>query len=247
MINYGEYELSDIPDAPQDGFGLRVAFKKHQLNNALSFCNALVKKGYDVFVNPMHTSTYEINEWKSLIQSVNEMVPKALTIVDTNGAMREYEVLSYYNILADSLDKKIVIGFHSHNNLQLSLCNSKCLIDACSDRELIIDATLMGMGRGAGNLATEVLAQYLNDNLGTMYDVNSILTLIEQEIVPIYKNYPWSYSFYYYLAAIYNCHPNYAKLIKENPRMTITLAKDIFSTMPVEKRTCFDKDFITSY
>ena len=244
MINFGEYEITRIPNCSSKNIGLRVAFKKYQLAEAIEFCNLLVQKGYDVFVNPMHTSTYELSEWECLINKVNDFLPKVLTIVDTNGAMREYEVLSYYNVLNELLDKKVSIGFHSHNNLQLSLLNSKCLIDVCNNRELIIDSTLMGMGRGAGNLATEVITRYLNDNHNGDYDLNMILRIIEKEVHPIYAETPWNYSLYYYLAAIYNCHPNYAKYVMEKTSLTPEQVKEIFSTMPIQKRTLFDKDYV---
>ena len=244
MINYGEYPLTEIPSANNNKISLRIAFKKHQLEEALLYSKKLINKGYEVSINPMHTSTYNRSEWEYLIESVNKVSPKVFTIVDTNGAMREYEIISYYNILDKLLDKDISIGFHSHNNMQLSLANAKCLLDICKVRELIIDSTLMGMGRGAGNLSTEVITQYLNDNLETRYDTNKILNIIEQEIQPIYTKTPWGHSLPYYLAALHNCHPNYAKYIMENTKLSSEEVKNLFATMPIPKRTSYDIDFI---
>ena len=127
----GEYPLTEIPSANNNKISLRIAFKKHQLEEALLYSKELINKGYEVSINPMHTSTYNRSEWEYLIESVNKVSPKVFTIVDTNGAMREYEIISYYNILDKLLDKDISIGFHSHNNMQLSLANAKCLLDIC--------------------------------------------------------------------------------------------------------------------
>ena len=244
MINFGEYPISKIPPAFSNKIALRVAFKKFQLKEALLFCRQLVDKGYDVFVNPMHTNTYSVSDLQKLVSEVNSFKPKALTIVDTNGAMKECEVLSYFGVISGLLHPSISLGFHSHNNLQLSLSNAKCLINVHSDRELIIDSTLMGMGRGAGNLCTEVFLQYMNENYDTNYDMNFIYNVIDKVISPIYKRNPWGHSLYYYLAAVNNCHPNYAKYLMSCSNVPLNRAKEIFLTMPIDKKTLFDEMFI---
>ena len=69
-----------------------------------------------------------------------------------------------FYLVEHNLNENIKIGFHSHNNMQLAYSNAQSLVDLHSDRELIIDASVYGMGRGAGNLNTELFVQYLNDN-----------------------------------------------------------------------------------
>lgn len=69
-------------------------------------------------------------------------------------------------MIEHNLEKDIQIGFHSHNNMQLAYSNAQKLITVQTNRSLIIDSSVYGMGRGAGNLNTELFVEYLNDNAG---------------------------------------------------------------------------------
>lgn len=79
-----------------------------------------------------------------------------------------------FYLVEHNLNENIKIGFHSHNNMQLAYSNAQSLVDLHSDRELIIDASVYGMGRGAGNLNTELFVQYLNDNADGNYDIKPL-------------------------------------------------------------------------
>lgn len=163
MINYGEVPIENIPDSNNNIF-LRVVFKKNYKDEAVKYCEQLIKKGYNVFVNPMNTISYSSKELLDLIEQVNKIKPFGFTIVDTNGSMKKRDLLSLLYLIDDNLDSKISLAFHSHNNLQLSFSNAQVLMEQPLKRTIIIDSTVFGMGRGAGNLCTELLMQYINDN-----------------------------------------------------------------------------------
>ena len=78
-------------------------------------------------------------------------------------------------LIDHNLKAGIHIGFHSHNNLQLSLSNAQELVNLQLDRTVIIDSSVHGMGRGAGNLHTELITQYINTAIEEKYELNSIL------------------------------------------------------------------------
>lgn len=71
--------------------------------------------------------------------------------------MKQKDVARFFYLIENNLDKEIAVGFHSHNNLQLSYSNAQYLTALHTDHNLIIDSSIMGMGRGAGNLNTELL------------------------------------------------------------------------------------------
>ena len=143
-------------------------------------------------------------------------------------------------MINNNLNKSISLGFHSHNNLQLSFPNAKTLMQISKDRELIIDSTVFGMGRGAGNIHTELITKYLNDNYRAKYNLLPILNVVQKYINPIFEVNPWGYSVPYYLAAINHCHPNYAKYLIDKGIESVDLIDNILRNIPEDKKTNYD-------
>ena len=247
MINYGEYNIDDIPAYVSSGVDtIRVAFHKKDLVESLNFCEKIKAKGYKTFVQPMVTDSYSDTELNLLIEKANAFKPYALYMVDSFGTMRKEEVLSLYKLLDENLDKEIAIGFHSHNNLQLSFSNSQELIEAKSSRELIIDSSVFGMGRGAGNLCTELLTLYLNENFDKKYQLLPILEIIDDYLNPIFIKSPWGYSVPYYIASVNHCHPNYASYLVDKQTLNVKAINAVLSQIPADKKQLYDKKMIES-
>lgn len=245
MINYGEYELDDIPNAANVNLdGIRVAFHKKDMNEAIPFGDALIQKGYKVFMQPMVAANYSDEEYLDLIKKSNKIDPYAFYVVDSFGVMKQNDVIRYFYMADYNLKKSIYIGFHSHNNLQLSYSNAQALISTNSTRELIVDSSIHGMGRGAGNLNTELFIDYLNSlNMGD-YEVEPLLEAIDYVIKPIYSKKPWGYSLPHYLSAINNCHPNYATYLDDLSTLTVKDISKLLSRMDSNKKNNFEKSYI---
>lgn len=111
-----------------------------------------------------------------------------------------------------NLSTGIWIGFHSHNNMQLAYANAQCLVDVQTSHNLLIDASVYGMGRGAGNLNTELFVEYLNEYSCGKYLVKPLLRLIDEILDGFYQKNAWGYSLPRYLSASHNVHPNYASV-----------------------------------
>jgi len=242
MINYGEFSEEFIkPNTSK--IALRIAFKKEKRYEALEFCKTLKEKGYEIFINPMNTVSYSSNELLELVEKVNEILPSVFTIVDTNGEMKNKDVLSLFYLIENNLNPKIALGFHSHNSLQLSFSNAKTLLNQNTKRTIIIDSTIFGIGRGAGNLQSELLIQHLNENYNKGYDIIPILKTIEETINPIFIKKPWGYSLPYYLAAANSCHPNYATYLIEK-KLDIKIINKILKSIPKNNRTTFNENLV---
>lgn len=239
MVNFGEYDIKKFSQCQCPNIKIRVAFKKHNQADALNYIANLKKLGWDVFANPMITNNYSQDELENLINHLNDIKPFGVTIVDTLGNMDDKDIIRIFEFIDKKLDKEILLGFHSHNSLQLSFSNTKTLLGMNIERSLIIDSCLYGMGRGAGNLCTELIAKFLNDNFQTKYDITSIIKLIENIIEPIFQKFSWGYSTPFYLAAIHACHPNYAQaLISKN--YSDDKINEILQKIPEENKTIFD-------
>ena len=153
MMNYGEYNIDDLP--PYDGgfiSGIRFAFHKKDMVQAIKICKQIKAKGYVTFVQPMVTLTYSDDEIEQLVDLVNDFLPESVYMVDSFGTMTKQELVKMYDIFDKNLSEKISIGFHSHNNMQLSFSNAQILMELDTDRTIYIDSSVYGMGRGAGNL-----------------------------------------------------------------------------------------------
>ena len=245
MIAYGDISEAEI--SPCDGTsvtGIRLTFHEKEIEQALSFAAGLKEKGYKVFFQPVGTAYYSDAALLALIEKVNGLRPFAFYLVDTLGAMYKNDLLRMYYLVDNNLRDGIRIGFHSHNNLQLSFSNAQELILMHSKREIIIDTSVYGMGRGAGNLCTELLAQYINKNIMHRYELLPVLECIDEYILPVYFRSGWGYSVPYYLAAVNGCHPNYASYLVSRQTLRMRDINNIIKSIPAEKKTMFDKELV---
>ena len=245
MVNFGEYSIKNFTRCENPNIKIRVAFKKHNQVEALNYISELKKLGWDVFANPMSTNTYNSEELLGLIKELNCIKPLGVTIVDTLGNMYEDDVINLFDIFDKNLKSDIALGFHSHNSLQLSFSNTKALLKTNFKRSIVIDSCLYGMGRGAGNLCTELITKYLNDNYDCEYKILPLLKSIDNDLKPIFRNSPWGYSTPYYIAASHGCHPNYANYLVGQSFSDEQIDKILFQ-MPDDKKVIYDKDFIES-
>lgn len=242
MVCYGEYDLNQLSEYDGKSIdGIRVTFHNNEVDGAIEYCRAIIDKGYKVFVQPVGTSSYTDEQLLSLIKEVNELHPYALYLVDTLGLMLKDDLLRFYYLINQNLDDSIQFGFHSHNNLQLSYSNSQLLVELNSKRVISLDASVHGMGRGAGNLNTELIAYYLNSK-ERRYDVEPLLEVVDEYISKIRMQFSWGYDVPHYLAAINGCHPNYAAFLMAKQTLTVKNIGVILRMIEPEKRSLFNRD-----
>lgn len=245
MINFGEFNIEDLP--PYNGGALdsiRVAFHKTEVDAAVEYCKRINELGYCTYVQPMVTLNYTDEELISLIKAINPISPRAFYIVDSFGTMRKKDVLRMFYLIDNNLNPNIAIGFHSHNNMQLSFSNTQELLEQHTQRELIIDSSVYGMGRGAGNLCTELVTKYINENYQNKYDIIPILEIIDEYLIPIFLTKPWGYSVPFYIASINNCHPNYASFLLDKQTITIKDIHNILKSIDDDNKNFYDEKYI---
>lgn len=245
MIQYGKISNDEI--SPCDGSsieGIRVTFHEHEIDGAFILGKQLQQKGYRVFMQPVGSTTYSLNAFERLIERVNEMHPFSFYLVDTLGTMYKDDLIRTFKMVDERLDQNICVGFHSHNNLQLSFANAQELMNFDCKREIIVDTSVNGMGRGAGNLCTELFAQYINTRDVMRYDTVEILEIIDRYIKPLKLMYRWGYDEAYFLSSTLNCHPNYASYLLGLQTLHVQDIYAILCGLEPEKRTLFDKKYV---
>jgi 4-hydroxy 2-oxovalerate aldolase len=245
MADVTQFKPEDI--TPYDGKsidGIRVVFYKHQIEEALTLCKAVTTNGYKLFVQPMVTIDYTSDEYAKLAKRITELKPYAVSIVDSFGYMIKRDFRQYFKILDNILDPNVIIGFHSHNNMQLAFITAQDILDYETTRHLVIDASLYGMGRGAGNLNTELIANYYNMNLGYKYDIHEITSLISKYIMPIAEVKEWGYSPYFFITGFYHCHPNFASYLLETHDVSVSDFEEYVKRIPEEMLTKCRKPYV---
>ena len=247
MIALGEWELSPDrlpPRCPGGISGIRLTFHREEAEKAFSWAAALMDKGYQVFMQPVGTAFYSDLELLRLVEQVDRLHPFAFYIVDTLGSMLPNQVTRQFHLIDENLDPGVKVGFHGHNNLQLAFSNAQVLMGIQSKRDLILDSSVFGMGRGAGNLPTELITGYINRTIRSRYQVGDVLDIYDEYIAPLRREYQWGYNMAYHLAAVHACHPNYAAFLLNKQTLTMQDTENILRSIPKASRVEFEKGLI---
>ena len=177
---------------------VRIAIAPKNIDRAIVLAKAVKDMGFEVGFNVMYMSKWaEIGGFLPKLREIDG-VADLFCMVDSFGGITPTEVKS---ILVEVRKfTSVPIGFHGHNNLQLGLINTLTAIDNDID---YVDATITGMGRGAGNLKMELLLTYLNKHKGLDVDFNvlgDVITAFE----PLKEKYGWGTNLPYMLSGANN-------------------------------------------
>jgi 4-hydroxy 2-oxovalerate aldolase len=164
---------------------IRLAVDPNNFERAIALAKAIRNKGFEVGFNVMYMSKYSQDQaFLDKLKQLDGLV-EYLNIVDSYGGM--FPVQTRKLVEKVKLNCAVKIGFHGHNNLELAFANTLAAIDAGCE---IVDATVLGMGRGAGNLKTELLLTYMASNGMAEFDFNQLAALIEAW-TPLYEKHEW--------------------------------------------------------
>lgn len=246
MIDFGKFNPENLaPRTEQSIDGLRVAFHKKDMHNMVPICKTVMEKGYKVFIQPMITLRYSDSELLELINLVNTELNNAsgFYIVDTFGEMRPNDMARVMNLVDHNLMSSMPMGFHSHNNIQMSYSNACAMLQFPIKRELMIDSSIMGMGKGAGNLNTELLLEHLNVFYGKNYKINPLLEVMDKVINQLHSEFYWGYAPEYYLSSANHCTPSYASHFYNKHQLPIDQVSELLGMIEEHKKISFDKNY----
>ncbi len=246
MMDYGKFNVDNLkPHTEKDIDGIRMAFHKKNRLDIIALGRKIMDKGYMFFIQPMITLSYSDSELLELIDLVNKELPDAsgFYIVDSFGEMRPNDMSRILNLVDHNLIPSMTLGFHSHNNLQLSYSNAMEMLKFPTNRNLMLDCSIMGMGKGAGNLTTELLLEHLNLYYGKNYKIAPLLEVIDKVINQLHSEFYWGYAPEYYLSAANQCTPSYASHFYNKHMLPIDQVGELLSLIAPEKKISFDKNY----
>lgn len=246
MFDFGKFDPDNLQPYTSNGIdGLRIAFHKKDRFNMIPFARKVLEKGYQVFIQPMTIMRYTDSELLEFIDTVNRELPEASAfyIVDSFGEMRMDDLKRLMHLVDHNLLPQIPMGFHSHNNLQLSYSNAVTLLQFFTQREIIIDSAILGMGKGAGNLNTELFVEHLNLYYQKQYRIAPLLEVIDKVLNTLRAEYYWGYSIEYYLSSINHCTPSYAAHFYKKHMLGVDQVAELLGMISEDKKVSFDKDY----
>lgn len=184
---------------------IRVACYANEISEALEMLQHCKEMGYETFLNVMAISVTADAEIDTVLKAAAGSPASTVVVVDSFGNLYREQVDSLvrrYQKALEGTGKEV--GMHAHNNLQLAFANTlEAIILGCNR----VDATLMGLGRGAGNCPMEILLGFLRN---PKFQLRPILKVIQEKIMPLRQEHDWGPSIPYMLTGQRNMHPRTA-------------------------------------
>ena len=191
---------------------IRVACYATQISEAVEMIHHCHKLGYETTLNLMAVSVCQDAEIDTVLQLGSKTPICAVVVVDSFGNLYREQVDTLVRRYAKAVEgTKKDVGIHAHNNLQLAFANTiEAIIRGCNR----VDATMMGLGRGAGNCPMELLLGFLRN---PKFKLRPVLDLIQHTILPMKKQFDWRPSIPYNITGQMNMHPRAAMSFRAGP------------------------------
>jgi 4-hydroxy 2-oxovalerate aldolase len=189
---------------------IRVATYIHQIPTALDMVKDAHDKGYETTVNLMAVSTVPDHELDEGLEMLAKSEARAIYVVDSFGALYSEKVhylVKKYLHHCNASGKEV--GVHMHNNMHLAFANT---IEGIIGGANYLDATMAGLGRGAGNCQMELLLGFLRN---PKFNLRPVLDCVQNTIEPLRSKLLWGYDLPYLLTGMLNQHPRTAIKFKE--------------------------------
>lgn len=225
-------EKGEVVDALKEGF---------------EYCKGIVGRGYKLCVQPARVDQYSDAEFIDMVNMFQVLNPLAIYVVDSWGTQNTGQIMHYVDLADKNLASGIAIGYHGHNNLMQAFGTAAVFADAKIDRDIIVDASIYGIGRGAGNLNLELFAKFLNDCMDKSYKLIPMIDIYDQYIKNIFAKSEWGYSIPYFLTAQYNCNPSYGEYLGLEKSISPYIIDRVLASLTEEDKVLYSKKKAESY
>lgn len=216
MADIGRIDSEDIPHKKDSILDMiRVACYTKEIDKGIALAHECLNKGYEVTINLMAISKVLERDLDEALNDLSKSDVPVVYLVDSYGALYSEQIHFLAKKYSQALPGK-EIGIHTHNNQQLAFANTIEAIIAGVNR---LDATLYGMGRGAGNCPLELLLSFLKN---PKFDIRPLIEVIQEIFIPMKAEIEWGYHMPYLITGVLNEHPRSAMKImaqKELPNL----------------------------
>jgi 4-hydroxy 2-oxovalerate aldolase len=189
---------------------IRTATYVRDIDAAIGMVNKAKDLGYEATANIM---TISLESDESIISALKKLAASPVDvvyIVDSYGAMLSPRVREVMHLASDYLPDR-ALGIHCHNSLQMAFANTMAGLEEGAS---FADASLFGMGRGAGNCSLELLLGYLNND---RFILAPVLDLLQKQMLPLLEDNEWGYIIPFVITGLFNQHPRSALALRNSP------------------------------
>jgi 4-hydroxy 2-oxovalerate aldolase len=214
MYDVGRVDVAALQPADASPVDMiRTACYVADIDKGLDLVKRTKDLGYETTLNIMAPSVAIETDLVDGLKQVNE-VPELdfLYLVDSYGAFYSEQVTAYVEMYRTHAPSK-ELGFHAHNNQQLAFANTQ---QAIIDGVNLLDATINGIGRGAGNCNLELLLNFLKN---PKFHVRPVYKAIQEAFVPLRQEIEWGYNDIYGVSGTLNQHPRDAMKQRGNKKI----------------------------
>lgn len=205
-VGRSDYKKDIIPKTDSVIDMIRIATYINTIPAAIEMIHYCAEMGYETTINIMAVSTAAESELDLALDLLAQSEVGTIYLVDSYGSLYPEQIrrlADKYLKVAEKYGKKV--GIHAHNNQQLAFANT---IEACTVGVSYLDATMSGMGRGAGNCNMELLLGFLRN---PKYSLNPVLKFLQNQMLPLKKTgLVWGCDVQYMLTGQQNQHPRTA-------------------------------------
>ena len=216
MADIGRIDSEDIhPKKDSILDMIRVACYAKEIDKAIALAHECLDKGYEATINLMAVSKILERDLDEALDDLSKSDVPVVYLVDSFGALYSEQIHFLLKKYFAALPGK-ELGIHTHNNQQLAFANTIEAIIAGANR---LDASLYGMGRGAGNCTLELLLSFLKN---PKFDIRPLIEIIQEIFIPMKAEIEWGYHIPYLITGTLNEHPRSAMKImgsKELPNL----------------------------
>ncbi len=222
MINIGEFSILNLENELEKLFLqkkkshislVRIATHKNEIELAIKASKILKKKGYLTAINLMQITEIKFKSLKIILKQLNRSFLDFFYFADSLGALTQDQTKSICILIKNHW--KGPFGIHAHDNTEIALFNT---ITALQNGAKFADSTVLGMGRGPGNVKTELLCSYLNSVNAKKYNLVFLTDIVDKYFNELKKKFKWGTNLYYYLSAKYKIHPTYIQYMLSDKR-----------------------------
>ena len=221
---------------------VRIASHYSELSKVMPVASKIKSLGYKVAINLMQISDRTENEIKQFCDLAKKYNMDAVYFADSTGSLNRYQTLEIVKNFKENW--KTDLGIHAHDNMDMAMENAMM---ALNNGVSWIDSTVLGMGRGPGNVKTENLVLELEKIFKRKVNYNSLIKLIEDDFIPMKNKYGWGSNVYYYLSGLYGIHPSFIQGMLSAKNFSSDEILAVIDNLKTEGGKKFSNDLINTY
>jgi len=206
---------------------VRITTTQRTLPAVLKLGSLIKNLGYRVSANLMQASILSDEDIEVIATELARSSFDVMYLADSFGGLVPERTRALFEIISLNFPRQV--GFHGHDNLGLAMANS---LAAIAGGAKMIDCSLLGMGRGAGNLRTEQFLLYLQAKAGNQdVDPSPLFDVVATDFASLHQQYQWGTNLPYMLAAVHNVHPMYPQQLLQTYRYSSMEVVQVLDTL----------------